>query len=109
MDDDQSSLTRADLCARVHGAIGLSRLECSRLVDDVLRQICDTLGRGDNVKLSNFGSFVLRHKGERRGRNPKTGEEVRIGPRRVLAFRPSQAMRARVAAGPARPAAPPEV
>ena len=93
------SLTRADLCEAVHREIGLSRAESSTLVEQVLDHICETLVRGDNVKISSFGSFVLRKKGERIGRNPKTGEEVPIAPRTVLTFRPSQLLRERINAG----------
>ena len=95
----QGSLTRADLCEAVHREIGLSRAESSTLVEQVLDHICDTLVSGDNVKISSFGSFVLRNKGQRIGRNPKTGEEVPIEPRTVLTFRPSQLLRERINAG----------
>ena len=94
-----SSLTRADLCEAVHREIGLSRAESSTLVEQVLDHICSTLVGGDNVKISSFGSFVLRNKGQRIGRNPKTGEEVPIEPRTVLTFRPSQLLRERINAG----------
>lgn len=92
----QGTLTRADLCEAVHREIGLSRSESSALVEGVLDHICDTLVGGDNVKISSFGSFVLRDKGQRIGRNPKTGQEVPIEPRRVLTFRPSQLLRERI-------------
>jgi len=87
------SVTRADLCESVHREIGLSRAESSILVEQVLGEICRTLVGGDNVKVSSFGSFVLRNKGERIGRNPKTGKEVPIEARTVLTFRPSQLLR----------------
>jgi integration host factor subunit alpha len=90
------TLTRADLCEAVHREIGLSRAESSSLVEGVLDHICETLIGGDNVKISSFGSFVLRNKGQRIGRNPKTGEEVPIEPRTVLTFRPSQLLRERI-------------
>jgi len=90
------TLTRADLCEAVHREIGLSRSESSSLVEGVLDHICETLIGGDNVKISSFGSFVLRNKGQRIGRNPKTGEEVPIEPRTVLTFRPSQLLRERI-------------
>lgn len=93
------SITRADLCEAVHGELGLSRSESSDLVEQVLEQICATLVAGTNVKASSFGSFVLRKKGLRIGRNPKTGEEVPIEPRTVLTFRPSQLLRARINGG----------
>ncbi len=93
------TLTRADLSEAVHNEIGLSRADSSHLVEQVLDTICDALVDGQNVKISSFGTFVLRQKGERIGRNPKTGEEVPIEPRRVLTFRPSQLMRDRINAG----------
>lgn len=88
-----SSLTRADLADAVHSEIGLSRAESATLVESVLDRISDALVGGDNVKISSFGSFVLREKGLRIGRNPKTGIEVPIEPRTVLTFRPSQLLR----------------
>ena len=90
------TLTRADLAEAVHRQIGLSRAESSTLVEGILRNICTELSHGSNVKISGFGSFVLRDKGERIGRNPKTGVEVPIAPRRVLTFRASQMMRDRI-------------
>ncbi len=87
------SLTRADLADAVHREIGLSRTESAQLVESVLDRICDALIEGSNVKISSFGSFVLRKKGLRVGRNPKTGVEVPIEPRTVLTFRPSQLLR----------------
>jgi integration host factor subunit alpha len=93
------SITRADLCEAVHSELGLARSESSDLVEQVLDQICDTLIAGTNVKVSSFGSFVLRNKGLRVGRNPKTGQEVPIEPRTVLTFRPSQLLRARINGG----------
>ncbi len=93
------TLTRADLSEAVHNEIGLSRADSSHLVEQVLDTISDALVDGQNVKISSFGTFVLRQKGERIGRNPKTGEEVPIEPRRVLTFRPSQLMRDRINAG----------
>lgn len=93
------SITRADLCEAVHSELGLARSESSDLVEQVLEEICATLVGGTNVKVSSFGSFVLRQKGLRVGRNPKTGEEVPIQPRTVLTFRPSQLLRARINGG----------
>jgi integration host factor subunit alpha len=87
------SLTRADLADAVHTEIGLSRAESAALVENVLDRIGEALVTGDNVKISSFGSFVLRKKGLRIGRNPKTGVEVPIEPRTVLTFRPSQLLR----------------
>jgi integration host factor subunit alpha len=90
------TITRADLCEAVYQKLGLSRAESSELVESVLREIGDTLVKGETVKLSSFGSFVVRQKGERIGRNPKTGIEVPITPRRVLVFKPSNVMKARI-------------
>ncbi len=87
------TLTRADLSEAVHRQIGLSRSESADLVKSVLDLISDTLVDGQSVKLSSFGTFMVRAKNGRVGRNPKTGEEVPITPRRVLVFRPSQVMK----------------
>jgi integration host factor subunit alpha len=90
------TITRADLCEAVYSRLGLSRAESAELVELVLREISDTLAKGETVKLSSFGSFLVREKAERIGRNPKTGVEVPITPRRVLVFKPSNVMRARI-------------
>jgi len=90
------TITRADLIEAVYQEVGLSRNESSDLVETVLNEIASTLTNGDNVKISSFGSFIVRDKGGRIGRNPKTGEEVPIEPRRVLVFRPSQVLKDRV-------------
>ena len=90
------TLTRADLADAVVRKIGLPRNESQELVELVLGEISVTLSRGENVKLSSFGSFGVRDKGRRNGRNPKTGEEVPITPRRVLIFRPSNIMKDRI-------------
>lgn len=90
------TLTRADLAEALHRKIGLSRADSSGLVEQILAHMCEALSRGENVKVSGFGTFVLRDKGERIGRNPKTGVEVPIAPRRVLTFRASQMMRDRI-------------
>ncbi|MEX6725279.1 integration host factor subunit alpha [Parapedomonas caeni] len=95
----KNTMTRADLSEAVYQEIGLSRAESAMLVEQVLDLISDTLVAGHNVKLSSFGSFVLRQKGGRMGRNPKTGEEVPIDPRRVLTFKASQVMRDRINEG----------
>jgi integration host factor subunit alpha len=92
-----STLTRAELAESLHRQVGLSRAESSDLVESILGHMSTALGRGENVKISGFGSFLLRDKGERVGRNPKTGVEVPIAPRRVLTFRASQMMRANIA------------
>ena len=91
------TLTRADLADIVHREIGLSRAESAGIVERVLYHMCHALSEGQNVKVSGFGTFILRDKGERVGRNPKTGVEVPIAPRRVLTFRASQIMRERIA------------
>jgi integration host factor subunit alpha len=91
------TLTRAEIAASIHSNIGLSRNESARLVESILDHMTTALAAGQNVKISSFGTFVLRDKGERIGRNPKTGVEVPISPRRVLTFRASQSMRAAVA------------
>jgi integration host factor subunit alpha len=90
------TLTRADLADAVHRDVGLSRQESAALVESVLDMISDTLVKGETVKLSSFGSFQLRDKNGRVGRNPKTGEEVPIEPRRVLVFKPSQVLKERI-------------
>lgn len=90
------TITRADLSEAVYQEVGLSRNESAQLVEVILEEVSQALVDGQNVKLSSFGSFLLRDKNGRVGRNPKTGEEVPIDPRRVLVFRPSQMMRDRV-------------
>jgi integration host factor subunit alpha len=95
--DVNGTLTRADLADVVHRKLGLSRAESAGLVERVLHHMCHGLSEGENVKISGFGTFILRDKGERIGRNPKTGIEVPIAPRRVMTFRASQIMRDRIA------------
>ena len=90
------TVTRADLAEAVYQSVGLSRTESAELVERVLDLICDALVEGDNVKLSSFGSFQVRGKNERIGRNPKTGEEVPILPRQVLVFKPSNVLKAKI-------------
>ncbi len=90
------TITRAQLGEAVYQEVGLSRTESSELLEAVLSQISDALGRGETVKISSFGTFSVRQKGQRIGRNPKTGEEVPILPRKVLVFRPSQVLKNRV-------------
>ena len=94
---EAGTLTRADLAEAIHNQVGLSRADSAHMVERVLGHMCEALAKGQNVKISGFGSFVLRDKGERIGRNPKTGVEVPIAPRRVLTFRASQMMRDRIA------------
>ena len=90
------TVTRADLMKAVYQEVGLSRKESAHLVESVLEEITSTLAQGEAVKLSSFGTFSLRHKGQRRGRNPKTGEEVPILSRRVLIFRASHVLKDRI-------------
>lgn len=90
------TLTRADLTEAVFNAVGLSRNDSAQIVEDILEEMCAALTRGESVKLSSFGTFQVRHKSERIGRNPKTGEEVPIAPRRVLVFRPSHVLKAQI-------------
>lgn len=90
------TLTRADLAEAVFQKVGLPRNKSAEIVELVLREIVASLERGDTVKLSSFGSFGIRDKGERVGRNPKTGQEVPITPRRVLVFRASNIMKQRI-------------
>jgi integration host factor subunit alpha len=94
--DANGTLTRADLADVVHRKLGLSRAESAGVVERVLHHMCHSLAEGANVKISGFGTFILRDKGERVGRNPKTGVEVPIAPRRVMTFRASQIMRDRI-------------
>jgi integration host factor subunit alpha len=95
----EKTLTRQDLAEAVFREVGLSRNESAQLVESVLTHVSDTLAAGKTVKISSFGTFSIRDKAARIGRNPKTGEEVPILPRRVLTFRPSHLMKDRVAAG----------
>jgi len=97
----EKTVTRVDLCEAVYQKIGLSRTESGALVELVLKEITDCLERGETVKLSSFGSFMVRKKGQRIGRNPKTGTEVPILPRRVMVFKPSVILKQRIEAGPA--------
>lgn len=90
------TLTRADLAETVVQKVGLPRNESQEMVELVIRVLSDRLAEGEAVKLSSFGSFNIRQKGERVGRNPKTGQEVPITPRRVLVFRPSNIMKDRI-------------
>jgi integration host factor subunit alpha len=92
----QKTLTRADLSEAVYQEVGLSRNESATLVEQVLDEVSDALVRGEPVKISSFGSFAVRQKGRRVGRNPKTGEEVPILPRKVLVFRASHVLKNRI-------------
>jgi len=95
------TVTRADLSETVYRRVGLSRSESAQLVQEFLDEICDAAARGETVKLSSFGSFVVRSKSQRIGRNPKTGVEVPILPRRVMVFKPSNVLKARINGGAA--------
>jgi len=90
------TLTRVDLAEAVYQSVGLSRKESAALVQAVLTELSDHLAAGESVKLSSFGSFLVRSKGERIGRNPKTGVEVPITQRRVMVFKPSNVLKARI-------------
>ena len=92
----ESTITRAHLSEAVYQEVGLSRNESADLVESVLELVSDALEKGETVKISSFGTFSVRQKGQRIGRNPKTGEEVPICPRRVLVFRPSQVLKSRI-------------
>ena len=98
----EKTLTRMDLSEAVFNAVGLSKNESADLVENVLKLMADALVDGEQVKISSFGTFSVRNKTERVGRNPKTGEEVTIEPRRVLTFRPSHLMKDRVETGNSR-------
>ena len=90
------TLTRADLCEAVHEEVGLTRQDCGELVERTLALVTEALEAGATVKLSGFGVFQVRANNERMGRNPKTGEPAAIDPRRVIGFRASQVMKARI-------------
>src|SRR5262245_41040783 len=90
------TVTRADLCEAVYQKVGLSRTESATLVELVLKEITDCLERGETVKLSSLGSFVVRKTGQRNGRNPMTGNDVSISPSRVIVFKPSAILKQRI-------------
>jgi len=96
------TVTRAQLTEAVYQEVGLSRNESAELVESVIAEIAGALERGEMVKISSFGSFAVRQKGQRVGRNPKTGQEVPISPRRVLVFRASHALKHQINDGLAR-------
>jgi integration host factor subunit alpha len=93
---DAGTLTRADIAEAINRHVGLSRADASAMIESILDHMIDALVAGENVKISGFGTFVLRDKAQRVGRNPKTGVEVPITPRRVLTFRASQGLRQKV-------------
>jgi integration host factor subunit alpha len=90
------TVTRADLAESVFRKVGLSRTESAELVETVIDEICNAIVRGEVVKLSSFATFQVRSKNERIGRNPKTGEEVPISPRRVMTFKASNVLKQRI-------------
>ena len=90
------TLTRADLAEAINRKVGLSRAESLALVESILDRMSDAMASGENVKISGFGTFILRDKNQRIGRNPKTGGEGPITPRRVLTFRASQILKDRI-------------
>jgi integration host factor subunit alpha len=94
-----TTLTRADLAEALNRKLGLSRSDSLSMVESILEHMSDALEKGENVKISGFGTFLLRDKAQRIGRNPKTGVEVPITPRRVLTFRASQMLKERIARG----------
>ncbi len=96
---ESSTVTRADLAEIVYRKVGLSRTESAQLVEMVIDEICDAITRGETVKLSSFATFQVRSKNERIGRNPKTGEEVPISPRKVVSFKASNVLKQRVNRG----------
>jgi len=93
------TVTRAQLSEAVYQEVGLSRNESAELVESVIAEISGALERGEMVKISSFGSFAVRQKGQRVGRNPKTGQEVPISPRRVLVFRASHTLKDQINSG----------
>ncbi len=92
----EGTMTRADLTEAVYQEVGLSRNDSAHLVETVLSEIVEALTRGEPVKVSSFGSFTVRQKGQRIGRNPKTGQEVPILPRKVLVFRASHVLKGKI-------------
>ena len=107
----ETTVTRADLSEAVYQEVGLSRNDSAALVETILNEMVESLTRGETVKISSFGSFSVRQKGQRIGRNPKTGEEVPILPRKVLVFRASHVLKNKInralAKGTAKPASAP--
>jgi len=96
---EDKNITRAELAEAVYREVGLSLNESARLLDLVLEEISKALEKGDSVKLSSFGSFVVRNKKMRMGRNPKTGVDVPISPRRILSFHPSHILKNQINQG----------
>jgi integration host factor subunit alpha len=90
---NEKTFTRADLADSIYEEVGLSRNESADLIEAILQEISDALVAGEQVKISGFGSFSIREKSERIGRNPKTGEEIPITPRKVLSFKASHVLK----------------
>jgi integration host factor subunit alpha len=86
-------MTKADIVEEVYSRVGFSKKESSEVVETVLETIKNTLEKGSMVKIAGFGNFVIRSKGPRKGRNPKTGQEIEITPRKVVTFKPSQVLK----------------
>jgi integration host factor subunit alpha len=96
MSEDIKTLTKADIIESVYEKVGFSKKEASDIVELVFDTLKGTLEKGEKVKISGFGNFVVRHKRPRIGRNPQTGEEIEISERRVLTFKPSQVLKAAI-------------
>ena len=94
-----NTVTRTTLVEAICREVGLSKNGCTDLLEDILRIVTNRLAEGTDVKIANFGSFTVRHKGARMGRNPKTGEEVPISARRVVVFKPAQKLKHQVNGG----------
>jgi integration host factor subunit alpha len=86
-------MTKADIVGGVYEKVGFSKKEAVRVVETLFDIVKDALQRGEKVKISGFGNFVVRSKRARRGRNPQTGDDIEISPRRILSFRPSQVLK----------------
>jgi integration host factor subunit alpha len=97
--ESTGTITRADLTEAVHKTVGLTRMEAAKCVETVLEAIFESIVAGENVKLSSFGAFQVRSKKERLGRNPKTGADAKIAARRVVSFKPSTVLRAKINSG----------
>jgi integration host factor subunit alpha len=92
-------VTKAEIAKAVHERVGLSKKESAEIVDTVLNTVRNSLEQGEDVKISGFGHFMVRAKRARRGRNPKTGEEITITPRKVVTFRASHLMKMKMGGG----------
>ena len=96
MPQQPKTLTRAEMAEAISRDVGISVGDASRMVDAILEEMAAAMERGENVKISSFGTFLLRDKAARMARNPKTGEEAEVSARRVVTFNPSTGLRARV-------------